>query len=182
VVGGDDPSALANAISAARPTMLRRIDLVVLMPGATERVADRAVEIARPTRLYALPNERFHPAGTILDQRIRPMDGPSSIRLGEDLLIDLYPDANAGWSVRVSFGAAIILLTERSPVWPVAGAVAVTGESVSDSVAALDLPVFVAGDAAPNEWSTSTHGNLHTVDRGTVLRITLSLEGLIVRL
>ena len=51
IANGDDPAALASAFAEARPDMLRRIDLVILAPGASERLAERAVEIASPRRL-----------------------------------------------------------------------------------------------------------------------------------
>jgi hypothetical protein len=181
VVNGDDPAALANAFAGVRPAMLRRIDLLVLAPGATERVAERAVEIANPRRLYALPNNRFHPGNAILGLTIRPMDGPSEIQLTDDLEMRLDPNGFSGWTIEVNFSDIVMQLSERVPLRSPASLIAVMGATVGDSVAAIDSPIIGASAASPETSGPGRGVSFLSVDSAESVRIrvvdrTLSIE------
>lgn len=178
IASGDDPAALATAFSAARPAMLRRIDLVILAPGATERVAERAVEIANPRRLYALPNDRFHPGNAISGQTIRAMDGPSSIQLSDELAVRIEPDTLSGWSIEVTFSSVKVLLTERIPLRSSASAIAVMGAAVDVSVAAIDGAVIGAQTASPGSLISGRGTSVIRVGNAEVVRIRLDAGGL----
>ncbi|MCC6703274.1 MAG: hypothetical protein IT334_00270 [Thermomicrobiales bacterium] len=116
MVNGDDPAAFSNAFGDATADPLRRIDLVILMPDATEQMAERAVNLAAPERVFALPHHRMHPGNRINDLRIRAIDGTSEFRLDERLTLTIDPGADRGWTIEISFDEARIVLARSVPI------------------------------------------------------------------
>ena len=160
IANGNDPAALANAFGRARPDALRRIDLVILMPDATERLAERAVNLASPARVLALPNDRFHPGNRIDGRSIRPIDGLSSIQLGDNVSLTIDPGADLGWTIELSIDRAVIHVVEVVPmITPVdVDLLIIAGSPVGAAIGALTIPYIAPEVARPGEqFSGHTH-------------------------
>lgn len=183
IANGNDPAALATSFRAARPDLLRRIDLVVIMPGATERVAERAVEISRPRRIYALPNYRFHPGNEINGQPIRPMDGPSTIDLGSSLEIRFDPGVSDGWLIEVDLDGVPVGLFQRVPLHPdeQLAAMAIMDTPIDDTFATLDSPIVLHAGELPFDLVRNVSQTVLAIARNDVNRITVSGHSLIVQ-
>ncbi len=182
IANGNDPASLATAFRAARPEFLRRIDIVVLMPGASERVAERAVEIASPRRIYALPYNRLHPGDRIDGLAIRPMDGPSVISGSSDATIRIDPGTGNGWRIEFRIGDALVGLYERVPFQTtgVPEAVIIMSAPIDDSIIAVDAPlVFHPGKPDPDLPFPETR-RVVSIDRNQVVRIEVTPSKLIV--
>jgi predicted regulator of Ras-like GTPase activity (Roadblock/LC7/MglB family) len=149
IVSGDDPIAFANGFKDAHPPTMRRIDVVILTPSATPYLAERAVDLARPQRIMAIETRETADELPKIDDPVRDIDpglttgGPAS-----------------GWSIAVRSEAATILLVESAPFRVEAGVglIAVMGDSVPASAAAIAAPVAHAADVA--EHAAGTHGHL----------------------
>ena len=182
IANGTDPAALATAFRTARPDLIRRIDLVILLPGATERLAERAVEMTSPRRVYALPNERFHPAGRIDGLQIHPMDGPSSITISDDVRLSIVPGITRGWEIEVAIGHVTILLSEHVPARPSSDIdlVVVMGDALDDWLTALRVPLVAAEDAADNNTPRPSKEPFVLLEREEVTRIRVTSSGIVI--
>jgi predicted regulator of Ras-like GTPase activity (Roadblock/LC7/MglB family) len=165
IVSGDDPIAFANGFKDAHPPTMRRIDVVILTPSATPYLAERAVNLARPQRIMAIETRETAEDAPEFDDPVRDISAPRSIELGTNLMIDIDPGLTtgapaSGWSIAVRSEAATILLVESAPFRVEAGVglIAVMGDSVPASVAAIAAPVAHAADVA--EHASGTHGHL----------------------
>jgi len=164
IVAGDDPIAFANALTDARPPTMRRIDVVVLTPGASPLVAARAVELADPARIMAIEpivgNAENNP---LIDEPIRVVSAPRTIDLRGELLLDIDPgfitgQPSSGWSIRVQSRFVSVLLSESVPFrpGPAVGLVAIMGSTLPDAIHSLTIPVAVAADIT--ERPSGTYG------------------------
>lgn len=164
IVAGDDSIAFANAFSDAHPPTMRRIDVVVLTPSAAPYLAERAIELASPRRIMAIERREQHPEPDISDP-VRTIGAPRTIRLGDDLLIDIDSglitgQPVSGWTIRVEAESASVLLTELVPFRPSpdVGLVAVLGESVAETATSITVPIAHAADGERD--GAAGHGHI----------------------
>jgi hypothetical protein len=155
VVGGDDPIALANAFADGLPPTLRRIDVVVITPGASTIVTERAVALSGAQRVMAIDATEETSDEPGFDGPVRMIGGPRTIELGGELLVDINPGLIAGqpasgWSIRVQSESASVVLAESVPFRPAPGVglVAVMGATVPPAVQSLNVPVVFASDSS----------------------------------
>jgi hypothetical protein len=173
IVSGDNPIALANAFADARPPTMRRVEVVVITPGASTAVAERAVELAMPRRIMAIYSYEDEPDDAGIDDPIRDIVAPRTIKLGDELLIDIDPgliggQPDTGWSIRVQADAASVLLAASVPMRPApeVGLIALMGATVSPSALSAMVPVAVAADI-----SELPSGEFGTIAPGETRRI-----------
>ncbi len=171
IASGNDPIAFANALADARPLTAPRVDLLIVTPNS-KRVATRAKEISKPAMVLEIASA---------DADSDPSDNHltrsrETIELGNDMKIVLDPGITigspiAGWSIAIKSNGTEILLVERLPVRPIAGAslIAVMGDEfdVPDESPAASIAISsIVGD-----HETGTSFPLGLVEPGDSVKI-----------
>jgi len=160
IVGGDDASAFANALAAARPFFSRRIDVLILTgDGGDLPAVSRAVGDLPARRVFALDGPlRAHlgALGLTTDQLI---DRPLRINLPRSVVVAFDPgmgsnDTPQGWTATVEqAGTRLVFVSGDAPAPVDASAIVLGGQYNRAAMHGHSAPVVVvsAGAALANE-------------------------------